>query len=178
MADHLIGFYGGSFNPLHYGHLNVAISVKEACNLKSVVLCPTFESPFGKPLAPAKERLALIQLGIKEIAGLEVSDLEIKRGGISYTIDTLREMGDNIRLIISDDLLDDFHLWKESEAIIKEFSPIVATRVGKKSDGRFEYVKTPIMEISSTNIRERLSKGLPCQHLMPNSKQWQSFFHL
>jgi nicotinate-nucleotide adenylyltransferase len=179
MGNHLIGLYGGSFNPFHYGHLNVAISILEACELEKVLICPTFSSAFNKPLAPAKSRAKLVELAIKNIAGLELCDLEIKREGISYTIDTLRELqkkGMQIRLILSDDLIPDFHLWKESEAIIKNFSPIVATRKEGRKEAGFEYIKTRVMQISSTEIRDRLSMGLPCQHLMPYPEEWVGFF--
>lgn len=171
-----IGFFGGSFNPIHNGHLNVAISVKEMCNLDKVILCPSFHSPFNKKLAPALERLHMVKLGIEGIPGLEVSDLEIKRGGVSYTIDTLRELqkiysGALIRLIISDELLERFLSWKEAETIIADFKPIVVRRSylykGEAILRGFEPIETPIMEISSTEIRERIAKNLPCQHLMP-----------
>ncbi len=88
-----IGLLGGSFNPVHLGHLLVAQAAREELQLSRLFFIPAAQSPFkpGLPLAPAEQRLRLLRLALAGQTDCEIDDLEIKRGGVSYTIDTLRD---------------------------------------------------------------------------------------
>ena len=132
-----IGFFGGSFNPIHNGHLNLVVSVLEQLNLDQILLCPNNISPFEKVTIDAEHRLEMVQLACLHFDKIEACDVEVKREGKSYTIDTLRELSkihpdSVIRFIIADELITDFPRWKEHEAIVSEYSPILATRHGSK----------------------------------------------
>ncbi|MCF7852081.1 MAG: nicotinate (nicotinamide) nucleotide adenylyltransferase [Simkaniaceae bacterium] len=171
-----IGFFGGSYDPIHNGHLNAAINILETQHFDKILLSPNFESPFRKKMADPIHRLTMVKLACSKFDGLDVCDIEIKRGGVSYTIDTLNELQryypqDEIQLIISDDLIADFPQWKDYEVIIKQFHPILASRLDVKPPPMpgFVVVKTPIVQISSTEIRLRLKEGLPCYHLLPEA---------
>lgn len=168
-----IGFLGGSFNPIHHGHLNLAQSALEKLNFDFVYLTPTYQSPFEKKVIAAEHRLAMVRIAVERYPHLKVCDLEVKRGGTSYTLDTLKSLSmmhpeDAIRLLISDELLDGFECWKGAEELIQTYHPVVATRFDRSinRDG-FQKVSTPMMEISSTQVRERFAQGLPCAHLLP-----------
>lgn len=116
-----IGLLGGTFNPPHYGHLRPALEAMEHLGLARVVLMPAGVHPFkdSAGLTPAIHRLAMTRLAVEgppPLAGLEVSDLEVGRGGVAYTVDTLaevRRLADGVVpvLLLGADLLPEFHLW-------------------------------------------------------------------
>lgn len=152
-----VGFFGGSFDPIHFGHLSLAVQLMEANNLDEVLFCPAFCSPFklsSPPLASPERRLAMLKLAL-ELPQFKISTLELDRGGCSYTIDTLRalrEEGVKFRLLLSDETAAHLDQWKEEEELIKLAPPLAGLRK---------------MEISSTEIRARLKKKLYCGHLVP-----------
>lgn len=151
----MTGFLGGTFDPIHFGHLNLAITLKEAHGLDKILICPAWENPFktGKKMASPEHRLAMCRLAIEGLKGFEVLDYEVKKGGPSYTIDTIQYLNRPLRLLLGDDQLAGFSKWKEAETLKKLAPPLVGSR--------------ETMQISSTNIRERLERGLPCVHLVP-----------
>lgn len=152
-----VGFFGGSFDPIHFGHIALAIELMEAHKLDEVLFCPAFCSPFKQdrpPKASAEERLHILKLAL-EIPQFKISTLELDRKGPSYTIDTLRELKQenvHLRLLLSDEAASGFKKWKEPEEIAK----IAPLCIGKRK-----------IEISSTEIRERLKNNLYCGHLVP-----------
>lgn len=160
----MTGFLGGSFDPIHLGHLNLAISLKEAAGLDHVIICPAWVSPFkeGKKMASPEHRLNMCRLAIEGLKGFEVLDYEIKKGGPSYTIDTIKYLNRPLRLLLGDDQLEAFSRWKEADLLKQLAPPLVGSRLKKEGENPI-----PIMEISSTLIRERLKSGLPCVHLVP-----------
>jgi nicotinate-nucleotide adenylyltransferase len=174
-----IGFFGGSFDPIHFGHINLALEIKEKLNLEKILFCPTFISPFKEnaPIfAKPEDRLEMLKLAIKDIKGFEIIDFEIKNKKISYTVDTLyflKKSYNNLRLIITDDALQNFHLWKDYKEILKIAPLIIGTRSKVINDFKSlnlnlkpsSFVKTSIFEISSTVIRDRLKKRLYIGHL-------------
>lgn len=175
-----VGFFGGSFDPIHFGHINLAIEVKEKFNLDKILFCPTNISPFkvnNPPVISAKDRYDILQIALKEIKEFEVIDLEIKKEGLSYTIDTLNLLKNNynLRLILTEEALPTFHLWKDYKQILKIAPPIVGTRSKNLSSFESEnfilnsgnFVKTNIFEISSTSVRKRLKKRMYLGHLVP-----------
>ena len=131
----MIGFYGGSFDPIHFGHLNLAIELKERCGLDEVWFCPANISPYKQHQAPqgGKNRLKMIQMAIRNIPGFKVLDLEILRAGPSYTVDTLEELiakigPGKLRLILGEDALQGFFNWKDPQKIIEIAPPLVGAR--------------------------------------------------
>jgi len=177
-----IGFFGGSFNPIHLGHINLAVRVLEKGFLDQILFCPTYISPLKRQprsVIQAKHRLNMLQLALEDVPGCDPYDAEISRRGLSYTIDTVRELKGEIYLIVAEDVAYEFHRWKEIETLLELVFLIVGVRHGidrEKLEILPEKIKLkiknglveiPAMEISSTEIRERLKKRLYCGHLIP-----------
>lgn len=175
-----IGFFGGSFDPIHFGHINLALQLKEVHSLDEVIFCPAFCSPFktaSPPIAAPEHRVEMLKVAIEAIDGFKISTIEVDRKGPSYTIDTIRALKSdevNFRLMLSEEAALRFDLWKEPEELIRLAPPLIGVRgYGNVVSGPFEgafrkgITPTKIMEISSTEIRERLKKGLYCGHLIP-----------
>ncbi len=175
------GLFGGTFDPIHFGHLNLAIELKEKANLSEVWMVPANVSPFRAQelLVAAEKRLKMVELAVQEIPGFRVLDLEVKRSGPSYTIDTIKEIlatGEDIALILGEDALAGFDRWKEHEEIARLVPLLVGSR---QSSQRATYsteveaaikkgtIHTSLMEISATVLRQRLKKKLYCGHLIP-----------
>lgn len=180
-----IGFFGGTFDPIHFGHINLAIELFEIHGLDEVIVCPAARSPFKKSqasIASMQHRMAMTQLAILDIPAFRLSCDELERPGISYTIDTLRVIKENLGaqdqlyILLSEDAVESFHLWKNFEEILRVARPLIGSRGGGKphippSPVREKLLKgltpTTQLEISSTEIRRRLKKGLYCGHLVP-----------
>jgi nicotinate-nucleotide adenylyltransferase len=135
-----IGLFGGSFNPIHFGHLRAAEEDREAMRLDLVYFIPA-ASPPHKPamgLAPAEHRLHMVRLATKGNRHFMVSDVEIKRGGNSYTIDTVRHYRSTMRgspelyLIMGGDQFEELATWKEADELTQSCSLVVHTRLGEK----------------------------------------------
>jgi len=133
-----IGIFGGSFDPIHFGHINSLTTVREKMELDQVLVVPTAESPLKvKTQGESPEaRVAMIEAGLGDLAdGIVISDIELKRGGTSYTIDTLRELQnagteDQFYLIIGLDQLEQFDQWKNFEEILNRVDLVVTSRPG------------------------------------------------
>jgi nicotinate-nucleotide adenylyltransferase len=176
-----VGIFGGTFDPIHLGHLITAQSVKEIRNLDKIIFIPAYISPHktdAKPSSP-EDRLNMIKLVVETIPFFEYSDIEIKMGGISYTIDTLRELKKNyekIEFIIGYDNIFTFHTWKEPDEIFK-LADVVVLKRKSSHPPQFQdiyyrqavFVQTRGIEISATDIRERVKNGLPINFLVPPS---------
>lgn len=186
-----IGVYGGSFNPVHLGHLNLAQEMLEIRGLDEVWFCPASCSPH-KPFevmpSPA-DRLNMLNLAIADQPKFRIYEEEIWKGGLSYTIDTLshlvalqkgKENPHSFALILGEDSAENFHTWRNPEEIVKIVPIFTGTRFQKQKifpsfQGNSSVIAaleeglTPIrqMEISSKEIRERLMQGLYCHHLLP-----------
>ena len=174
-----IGIIGGTFNPVHFGHLITAQAVKEIRHLGKIIFIPCNISPHKTNILDENplNRYNMIQRAIEGIEGFEVSDYEINKGGISYTIDTLREFKkkySDIELIIGFDNLVKFDSWKEPENILKLVKLVVMKRkIDKVPSKKNRYynraiiVNTPLVEINATDIRHRVSEGLLIDFLVP-----------
>lgn len=172
-----IGFFGGTFDPIHFGHLNLAIEMLERHHLDEILFCPAFCSPFkDQPVANGQHRLEMVQRAITGIDRCRVSSVEIDRGGPSYTIDTLRALHSEgeFRLLLSDESIGRFDQWKEAQELVRLAPPLIGTRrealTGKGAIAealRRGITPTRVFEISSTEVRERLKKKLYCGHLIP-----------
>ncbi len=175
-----IGIFGGTFDPIHNGHLITAQSVKEIRNLEKIIFIPAFISPHKQQADPARamHRLNMLEIAIKDIPFFECSDFEIKQHTISYTIDTLREFKkyyDEIDLIIGYDNIFQFHTWKEPDEILKLANVVVLKRKSShpldfvdKYVNAATFVQTRGIEISATDIRSRVHSNLPIYYLVPD----------
>jgi len=174
-----VGIFGGTFDPIHLGHLITAQAVREIRNLEKIIFIPAFISPHKTDvpaLSPA-HRLEMVKLSIKGIPYFDYSDIEINNGTISYTIDTLRQLDKKykeIELIIGYDNILKFSTWKDPEKILILARLVVLNRkLSAAPEVQDEYYKsaifvdTPSIEISSSEIRERVSKNLPVNFLVP-----------
>jgi nicotinate-nucleotide adenylyltransferase len=176
-----IGLFGGSFNPPHIAHCVVANVVRDQFGLDEVWWIPNAQPPH-KPeseLAPAEHRLAMTRAITGDDPGFHVSDIEIRREGISYTVDTVRTLQDehpNTRfaLIIGSDSLDSFASWHKPDEIAARVPIIVYKRPGPiesiaapRFANSVRFVSAPVMEISGTEVRLRRQAGRSIRYFVP-----------
>lgn len=172
-----IGILGGTFNPIHIGHLILAEEAREKLGLDKVIFVPANLAPHkeNSDTAPAAARLAMVKLAIKGNRYFSVSDLEIRRPGRSYTIDTIRGLGkifpkDELYFIIGSDLLTYLGEWKDLKDIIKVVRFIAATRPGYPLEKIPAYITTlPIraVDISGFEIRQAVEENKSFRYLVP-----------
>ena len=172
-----IGILGGTFNPIHIGHLILAEEAREKLGLDRVIFVPAYFPPHkeNSDIAPARERLAMVKIAIRGNKNFLASDIEIKRDGRSYTIDTIKEFkkrypGDELYFIIGSDLLKYLDEWKDLSEIIRMVEFIVATRPGYALEKIPSYIKTlPIraVDVSAYEIRECIKENKSFRSLVP-----------
>lgn len=171
------GIFGGAFNPPHTGHINLAKEAIEQLKLRKLLIIPTFESPHkATKLAPFDERAEMCRRafsGISDKCEVEICEIERELGGISYTINTLRALKKRYTdarffLLIGGDMLFSFTEWYKYESILKECEVCAAARGGDNFSEMLEYatevghikvLPTNVVDISSTEIREKIQKG-------------------
>ena len=174
-----VGIFGGTFDPIHMGHLITAQSVREIRNLEKIIFIPAFISPHKSDVktTSAEDRSNMIKLAIDGIPFFDYSDIEIKKGGVSYTIDTLKELKkiyNEVEIIIGYDNIFSFHTWKEPDEIMR-LAKIVVLKRKSSHPPQFEdkyyhqavFVQTRGIEISATDIRERVKNEMPINFLVP-----------
>ncbi|MBM3249819.1 MAG: nicotinate-nucleotide adenylyltransferase [Candidatus Omnitrophica bacterium] len=174
-----IGILGGTFNPIHIGHLILAEEAREKLGLDKVIFVPSFLPPHkdNSDIAPAGMRLAMVKSAIRGNKYFSFSDTEIRRDGKSYTIDTVKEFKakfpkDDLYFIIGSDLLKYLDDWKDLGEIIQMVKFIVATRPGyplEKIPGYIRTVATRAVDISAFEIRERVKQARSFRYLVPES---------
>jgi len=172
-----IGILGGTFNPIHIGHLILAEEAREKLGLERVIFVPTYLPPHkdNTDIAPAKARLQMIRLAIKGNKYFAVSDLEIKRDGRSYTIDTIKEFNamypkDELYFIIGSDLLKYLDDWKDLNDIIKMVKFIAATRPGYPLNNLPSYIQTlaiRAVDVSAFEVRSCVRENKSFRYLVP-----------
>ncbi|MCH7964426.1 MAG: nicotinate-nucleotide adenylyltransferase [Bacteroidetes bacterium] len=186
-----VGIFGGTFDPIHHGHLITAQSVREIRNLDRIIFIPSFISPHKADVnsASPEHRMNMLKLAVEEIEFFEVSDYEIKKEGISYTIDTLKEFKkkyDELQFIIGYDNIFKFHTWKNPDEIMKITKILVLKRKSSLPPPHEDkYVKSALfvetrgIEISATDIREKVKQGMPIHYLVPEKvKEYIYSFNL
>ena len=174
-----VGIFGGSFDPIHFGHLITTTFVYEFRNLEKVIFIPNYISPLKTDLKPtnAYHRLNMLKIAIDQYPFFTYSDNEVTKNEISYTVNTLLELKksyENIELIIGYDNLIVFDKWRLPEKILQLAKVIVMKR---KTDTPPSYknkffdqaiiIDTPTVDISSTDIRTRVSQGRSIDYLVP-----------
>jgi len=180
--------FGGTFDPPHLGHLIIAQTIFEAENFDQIVFVPAYQPPHknGMKISPVDQRLEMLNIAIKENPNFIMSDLEIERKGLSYSIDTIMEYKKQNNLssselfyLMGSDSLRQFKKWKDPKMIIDESRVIVAIRPGfRPSDipnwilAKIQFASIPRIEISSTTIRERWVNDKTIRYMVTESV-WQ-----
>lgn len=188
-----IGVFGGSFNPVHNAHLAVAEAVRTRLGLDRVFFVPAAIPPHkrGEKLASNRDRLRMLRLALEGREGLEVDELELRRGGISYTIETIREFrgrfpaGTELVFILGSDSLGILPEWKEVHALLAAVRLAIYPREGypvslvDELRGRLSeeevrilragFMDLPLVEVSATEVRERLRLGESVDHVVPRA---------
>lgn len=186
-----VGIFGGTFDPIHHGHLITAQSVREIRGLDKIIFVPSFISPHKAnvdSISP-EHRMNMLKLAVEGVEFFKVSDFEIKKEGISYTIDTVKEFRkkyDNLELIMGYDNIFKFNSWKDPDIIMSLTKVLVLERKSSKPhpfDDKYVeraiFVKTRGIEISATDIRERVKLGMPIHYLVPEKvKEYIYSFNL
>jgi nicotinate-nucleotide adenylyltransferase len=170
-----IGIYGGTFDPVHHGHLILARQALEEFKLDRLVFVPAAESPFKihNHTAPATARLAMLQLAIRGEDRFEVDPLEIERGGVSYSIDTVkmfrsRDPEAELFFLVGEDNAYRLTEWHRFEELKKMVGFVVLSRSEDFQSPEYPVVQRRI-EISSTEIRNRVANGESITYLVPES---------
>lgn len=190
MAVRRFGIMGGTFDPIHNGHLLTAEFVRDAYALSKIMFIPAARSPFklDKKVATAQHRLQMTRLAVADNPYFEASDIEMRREGVSYTADTIQELrqrfgeGAELYFITGADAINDLPAWHEPEKLLSSCHFIAATRQGTEldlkhlraffgplCDEHIHQLTTPELEISSTNIRERIRDGHSIRYMVPES---------
>ena len=186
-----IGILGGTFDPVHYGHLLLAESVREQAELDKILFMPTHIQPFKQdiPVSPDADRIMMLALALKGDKNFVVTRVEIDDPEISYTILSLEKLREElaedtkIYFITGSDMFINIEKWHRSEDLLRQFSFIVGMRAGDSRDeveelaNRWnkdfgtEVIRTenPICEISSTDIRSRVSEKRSIRYLVPEN---------
>jgi nicotinate-nucleotide adenylyltransferase len=173
-----IGLFGGTFDPPHVGHLVTAVNVRNALDLDAVVLMVA-NSPWQKQgsrsISPAEDRLAMVEAAVADVDGLVAGDAEIRRGGPSFTADTLANLADcypdaELFTIVGDDAAAGLTTWERHEEVVARSRLVVVDRPGAPVElpAGFEWlhVEVPRLEVSSTDLRARVRDGRPLDYLV------------
>ena len=174
-----IGLFGGSFDPVHLGHLLVAQAAREELGLSRLFFIPAGQSPFkpDSPPTPATERLRLLRLALAGKDWCEIDDQEIRRGGVSYSIDTVRDYSErfpNSKLfyLIGADHISQLPKWRDAEILARLTDFVAISRPGQQ-DTPFPRPFRGLslagfpLGLSSSQIRDRVKAGLPIDQLVP-----------
>jgi nicotinate-nucleotide adenylyltransferase len=182
-----IGVLGGTFDPIHHGHLAIAEEAREVLGLERVLVVPAASPPHkpGRPITPASHRLAMARLAIEGNPALEVSDIEIERGGTSYSVDTLAMLRAGGQadpwFVLSSEALAGFPGWREPDRILELCRLAVVPRGDEVIDGgwvrahfpgredRFLFLAGPLLPISGSVIRRRAAAGRSVRYLVPDA---------
>ena len=179
-----LGLLGGTFDPVHFGHLILGETAREQLGLGSVLFMPTGQ-PWRKAarnITPAAHRVEMLRRAIADNPAFELSLIEVERGGPSYTVDTLQGLvsarpGLEIFLIIGEDSLLDLPNWKAPERVVELATLAVAARGPEKPAAgaaagylgdRTVWLDMPLIDISATDIRERVRQGRSIRYVVPD----------
>lgn len=191
----MIGLFGGSFNPIHIGHLRIAEDIRERFNLSKIIFIPAYQSPLkDKYKIKAEDRLTMLKLSIKPNPNFDMDDIEIKKGGKSFTIDTIlkykKRLGYNPIFIVGSDAFLTLDRWKEPLKLLNNTNFIVVCRDKDTPSIVADYLKSKFnrkisvsniiepykvnvylfkgrrLDISATEIRNRIKEGKSITYLV------------
>lgn len=174
-----VGVFGGTFDPVHIGHLVVALNARHALQLDRVLFVVAnepWQKTGGRAVTPAAVRLEMVRAALDGIDGVEASAVEIERGGPTYTADTLATLAAadpdaELFLIVGTDVATQLDTWKRPEEIRERATLAVVNRPGSAwptLDGwRTTRVEIPALDVSSHELRDRVARGLPIDFLVP-----------
>jgi nicotinate-nucleotide adenylyltransferase len=177
-----VGIFGGTFDPFHMGHLVVAQDVAEVLELDRMIFVPAGVPPHKQvgEVSPAPLRWAMVRAGIGDDPRFGASDLELRRPGPSYTVDTLRQLreervGRELFFLMGSDQLAEFHRWREPEEVGRLATLVVMAREGDDptvSNARVEVVPMVVpvtrIDLSATRVRNRVREGRSIRYLVPD----------
>jgi nicotinate-nucleotide adenylyltransferase len=175
----VVGIFGGSFDPIHHGHLIVARVAAETLGLDEVRFVPAREQPFkvGTHGAAAAHRAAMVELAIAGSDGFSLDTLELERTGASYTVDTLRAMRERdaaaeLVLLVGADAAAEFPQWREADVVARLARVVVFGRAGSAPEmppGAWRTIDVPAIAISATEIRRRARAGRSIRYWVPDA---------
>jgi nicotinate-nucleotide adenylyltransferase len=179
-----IGVFGGTFDPIHVGHLVAAVNARAALGLDRVILVVAnvpWQKAGERAVTSAEDRFALVEAAVGDVPGLEAGRQEIERGGESYTADTLAQLaaenpGAELFLVVGWDVAGELATWERVEDVQQLATLVIVNRPGAgRPEGlggegwRVEEVPVPNLEISSTDLRARAADGRPLDYLVPEA---------
>ena len=186
-----IGVFGGSFDPIHYGHLMMAEQCREQAQLESVIFVPAQQSPLKShaPVAESRHRLEMLKLATSGHESFRVDSIELDRPGPSFTVDTLRTLiaqfsQAQLYFILGSDALKEFARWREPAEILSLALPLVVARPGEVAplesvlpfisperwiDAKRGLIESPLCEVSSSDMRRRIRDGRSIRYMTPRA---------
>lgn len=173
-----VGFFGGSFDPIHIGHLGLALAMRESCGFDEILFVPARVSPFKQhqsPQASEAQRLEMIQLALADLPCFSVWDGELSRESPSYTIDSIttlkKTFSGDLHLILEASTAQTLPSWNEAAALMRLAPPFIGVSGVAPASvlPGAAYITIPRFEVSSTLVRGRLAQGLYCGHLLVGS---------
>ncbi len=185
-----LGIFGGTFDPIHYGHLAIAEEAREALGLERVLFVPAARPPHkqGRPTSPPEDRAAMVALAIADNPAFELSRIELERPGLSYTVDTVRALRERLAaadgdvelwFVCSVEAVRELPTWREPQALVRLCRFAVAPRPGVARLSRrwlveqlgtaepFVFLEGPHVGISASEIRARAAAGRSIRYLVP-----------
>ena len=183
-----VGIFGGTFDPIHVGHLIAAEGARTGLSLDEVLFIPAGQPWFktGRPMAAASHRLAMVRMAVASNPGFQVSDVEIMRPGPSYTVDTLRELGETfgadagLYVILGFDALAELGRWHQPERVLEMATVVGMRRPGSESfdpqwieavspgaSERVVVLDSPLIDVSGVELRRRVAEGRSIKYLVP-----------
>ncbi|MDQ3044506.1 MAG: nicotinate-nucleotide adenylyltransferase [Chloroflexota bacterium] len=191
-----VGIFGGTFDPIHLGHLILASEIRFSLGLDRVLFVPAGIPPHkpAQPISSARHRLEMLHLALSENSAFDIHTIDIDRGGISFTVETLellaRELAPStLVFLMGEDSLRDLPTWRAPGQIATNAELAVATRPGVEVDfrdviaavpetrGRIHLIPTPSIEISASDIRNRVATRAPIHYMVPDSVGRYIFDH-
>jgi nicotinate-nucleotide adenylyltransferase len=171
-----LGIFGGVFDPVHFGHLQVAEAARECLNLSDLIFVPSGLPPHKcLPVASCQDRLNMLKIATSKNPYFSISKLEIEKKECSYTKDTVEELKiiykeTEFYFVIGSDTISELKEWKEIDDLFREVKFVAVTRHGfpiEDTNSRIEIITSPTLAISSSEIRRRIKKGRSIKYLVP-----------